>query len=68
MYYYILDILTGEPVTERVYVRNPVGNSFIYKQVKLNNIKEAKVWMKKRSKYFSGDMSKYEIVWNPHKD
>ena len=68
MYYYILDILTGEPVTELVYIPDAVGIPFFYKKIKFNNIKEAKTWMKKKSKCLSADMSKYEIVWNPHKD
>jgi hypothetical protein len=68
MYYYILDILTGTPLTEMVYVPDTVGIPFSNRVIKFNNIKEAKAWMKKKSKCLSSDMSKYEVVWNPHKD
>jgi hypothetical protein len=68
VYYYILDILTGTPLTEMVYVPDTVGIPFSNRVMKFSNIKEARAWWKKKSKQLNVDMSKYEIVWNPHKD
>jgi hypothetical protein len=61
MYYYIVDILTGEAVQQYVKLTD---STYVYQLYRFMTLKDAKRWVKKQRH----NATQYEIIWNPHKD